>query len=756
MNGVSVEFMTDTGCPTTIISEQTFKRLNIKINEEEIKHQVKTATGSNTKVLGYATVDLKLSNYKDKIKVIVVSDLVKSCLLGMDLLEACPLTKHLISELRLVLESKCSSNREIKKTKGIQIKFDKKIKQNLPVRIAKEAYETLNFFEELEDLISNVNSKTNSSKFEDPMVTKSRKIVEEILNIFELEVEEDEKSKISEEEKKIEDLTEKIIRSIKDICSDGLKDLKATSTIRHKIEVTNDTPFRERFRAVPHAKRKELKALIDVLINENIIVPSNSPYSSPTNIVMKPDGSIRLTVDYKRLNSVTIPDRYPLPIINDVLNDLIEAVFMSKLDLESGYYQIGVEEASMKFTAFACEWGLFEWTRLPMGLKNSGATFQRAMNDLLRPYIGKFCHVYMDDIIIYSKTLEEHEEHLQKVFNLIRVAQMKIKLKKCKFFLKEIEFLGHLISNGQLRPTKSKVEALFRYIRPKTHKQLVSFLGLASYYRKFIKDFVKIAEPLHACSLLKKKPVWTENCELAFNTLRTYLTESDKVLMLPRLDQVFKVFCDACDYGIGAVLSQEFVINSNDWRPIAYFSKHLSKAERNYSTGEKELLSIVWATENWKKFLYGVEFIVVTDHQPLQWLKTVKNPSSRLARWITRLDCFEFRIEYRKGSANGNADALSRWPLKDEDEEGENDFQDLIINNIITTFIDKGDKQIRIKAKIVENKKDKIVIDIEVLHICFRQADSTKEQNSDKNIKWAIEKLNISDSRPKKEKGNEP
>ena len=259
-----------------------------------------------------------------------------------------------------------------------------------------------------------------------------------------------------------------------------------------------------------------------------MIRPSKSNYASPTNLVKKPDNSIRITFDYKKINSYTLKDQYPLPIIPDLMQNFKEARFFSKLDFDSGYFQLQMDEESKKYTAFICEFGFFEWNCMPQGLKNAGASFQREMDNLLREHLGVRACVYMDDIIVYSKTEEDHIEDLKIICNLIRSADLKIKLKKCEFFKNKTEYLGMLIENGTIRPAPSKVEALFKTERPKTMKQLSAFIGLASFYRKFIPNFSEICSPLHRVSsnIKRAKLTWNDDCEKAFQCLRKYLTES--------------------------------------------------------------------------------------------------------------------------------------------------------------------------------------------------------------------------------------
>ena len=278
---------------------------------------------------------------------------------------------------------------------------------------------------------------------------------------------------------------------------------------------------------------------------------------------------------------------------------------------------------------------------------------------ILCDLLGVICLVYLDDIIIFYKNMAEYVKHLKIVLHRLKNANLKLKLSKCKFARDKLEYLGLVVSGEGISPSTSKVETWFKYARPINIKQVQSFLGLASNYWRFIKDFSKIASPLHRLTTKKKCFEWDNECETAFNDLRTALT-SEKVLAYPDFDLVFKLETDASNYGLGAVLSQQ---HDKTWRPIAYWSKHPNQTERNYSTIEREAYAIVLAVEHFCSFLYGKRFIVSTDHQPLKWLISLKNPSPRLARWVIRLRNFEFDIEYKKGLLNGNADALSRWDI---------------------------------------------------------------------------------------------
>jgi hypothetical protein len=315
-----------------------------------------------------------------------------------------------------------------------------------------------------------------------------------------------------------------------------------------------------------------------------IFVKSNSIWCSPIRITDKKNGDPRLTIDFRKLNEVTIKDAYPMPNIEEIFPRLVDAVFYSKIDLSSGYFQIPLEPESRQYTAFGCKFGFFEFTVMPMGLTNAPATIQRPMDNILEEFIQQnFCIAYMDDTIIYSRTLDEHEKQVLQVLDCLSSYGLTIKAEKCEFVRKEIIFLGQVISHGTIAPGPDKIEAIRRYERPATVKQLQSFIGLASYYRKYIKDFSKIASPLHGAITSKNRLQWRDECEQAFIKLRDFSTV-DIVLALPDFNKDFRLETDASDYGVGAVLSQ--VVEGKE-RPVAYFSKHLGKAQRKNSTTKR-------------------------------------------------------------------------------------------------------------------------------------------------------------------------
>lgn len=351
-----------------------------------------------------------------------------------------------------------------------------------------------------------------------------------------------------------------------------------------------------------------------------------------------------------------IGQNFPLPNIENILDQLGKSVYFSTLDLASGFYQIQVKESDKRKTAFTTPSGHYEFNNMPMGMRNSPATFARLMNIVLSGLQGSKCFCYLDDIIVYGTSLEDHNRKLIDVLKQLDIHNLKLQPDKCEFLHTEITYLGHLISDKGVKPDPKRVEAISKYDKLISAKQVKSFLGVAGYYRKFIKNFSGIAKPL--TNLLKKnvKFIWTDKCQESFDDLKRALT-SEPILQFPRFNEKFILTTDSSNDAIGAVLSQGGIGND---LPISYFSRTLNKSQMNFSTTEKELLAIVEACKHYRCYLYGQTFDIVCDHKPLQWLHNCKDPSSRLLRWRLKLLDYEYEIHYKKGKHNTNADGLSR------------------------------------------------------------------------------------------------
>nr|XP_049466988.1 uncharacterized protein LOC125908330 [Anopheles coluzzii] len=400
------------------------------------------------------------------------------------------------------------------------------------------------------------------------------------------------------------------------------------------------------------------------MLKTGVIQPSSSPYSSPIWVVpKKTDASgkkkIRVVIDYRKLNEKTIDDKFPIPQIEDILDSLGKSQYFTTLDLKSGFHQIEMDPKHSAKTAFSTDKGHFEFTRMPFGLKNAPATFQRAMNNILQEFIGKFCYVYLDDIIITGNNLKHHLQNISIILKRLSEFNLKIQLDKCEFLKKETEFLGHVITAEGIKPDPTKIEKIKNWKLPTNQKEIKQFLGLIGYYRRFIKDFSKLAKPL--TQYLKKEEtvnVKDTNYTQAFEKLKNILT-SDQILSYPNFNLPFILTTDASNYALGAVLSQ---VQDKIERPIAFASRSLNKTENNYSTTEKEALAIIWAVNKYYPYLYGQKFTLITDHKPLTFIKT-STRNSKILRWRLELENFDYDIQYKEGKANVVADALSR---KDE------------------------------------------------------------------------------------------
>lgn len=424
--------------------------------------------------------------------------------------------------------------------------------------------------------------------------------------------------------------------------------------VKHTIELEpGSRPTVGPIYRMSEGELEELRKQIADLLAKGFIRPSASPFGAPVLFVRKKDGSYRLCVDYRALNKNTIRDAYPLPRIDDLLDRLHGAQFFTSLDMQMGYHQVEVAPDDVPKTAMRTRYGSYEFVVLPFGLCNAPATYQRLMNQILDPLIDRCVIVYLDDVLIFSKTLEEHKEHLAAVLELLQKAKMFCKISKCHFAQREVSFLGHIVGADGIRMDPAKVRAVQEWPTPTSLTDLRSFLGLANFYRRFVKDYSKIALPL--TDLTKKLPgqlAWKAAHAEAFQQLKEALS-SAPVLAPPDPKLPFHVGTDASDFALGAVLSQ-------GGRPVAFESRKLSPAECNYPTHEKENLAIVHALKVWRHYLMDKKFTVSTDHDSLRHLQTMPHPSRRQMRWLELLAEYDFNIEYIKGPTNVVADALSR------------------------------------------------------------------------------------------------
>ena len=476
--------------------------------------------------------------------------------------------------------------------------------------------------------------------------TASRELKEDDFNISE-DLSDDEKAELM-----------KLLREYRDIFAFEMSELGKTHLVKHVIDTQTVQPIKQRPYRVSPAQRKAIEEEVNKMLQNDVIKHSTSPWASPVLLVPKPDGSMRFCIDFRKLNSVTAKDSYPIPRIDDILDNLNGSAFFSSMDLMCGFWQVEMAEDSKEKTAFVTHDGLFECEKMPMGLTNSPSTFQRLMQEVLRTIIWKGALLFFDDVLGHSKTFSSHLIILRKIFECLRAANLKLKPSKCRFAFSKVEFLGHTVSKQGVQPNNKNTATVKNFPTPSSIKNVRTFLGMCTYYRRFIQNFSSIAAPLYKLLKQGAKFEWTDLQEHAFQCLKQKLTEKP-ILRFADFNEEFILSTDASNNGLGYTLSQKI---EGKEHVVLYGSRQFTDTEKKYSTTEKEALAIVVAVKKCHPYLFGQKFTIVTDHQPLKWLINAKEPTGRLARWAMTLSTYDFSIIYRPGSKNGVADALSRIP----------------------------------------------------------------------------------------------
>ena len=434
----------------------------------------------------------------------------------------------------------------------------------------------------------------------------------------------------------------KVLEEYADVIPKELPDgLPPKRDIQHHIDLIPGAslPNQAAYRMSP-TQHAELSRQVTELIKKGVVRESMSPCAVPALLTPKKDGEWRMCTDSRAINRITIKYQFPIPRLDDMMDVLAGAQCFSKIDLRSGYHQIRIREGDEWKTAFKTRDGLYEWMVMPFGLSNAPSTFMRLMNTVLRPYIGKFVVVYFDDILVFSKNKEDHVHHLKVILDVLRKHQLYVNLKKCQFLQESLVFLGFVISAGGVKMDSEKVRAILEWPSPRSITEVRSFHGLATFYRKFIRNFSSIVAPITDCTKGKEFR-WTNEAEDNFKLLKKKVTEAP-ILALPDFDKVFEVDCDASHTGIGAVLSQA-------GRPIAFFSEKLNDVRKNYSTYDVEFYAIVQALRHWRHYLVPKEFVLFTDHIALKYVNTQKKLNSRHAKWVSFLQGYTFVLKHKSG-----------------------------------------------------------------------------------------------------------
>lgn len=500
-----------------------------------------------------------------------------------------------------------------------------------------------------------------------------------------------------EERARADGIRDKLVKEFKDVFTDELPAITPEAGKANRaVDIVLKPGAQPAGRYGPRMTQEHTeiaRTMIEELLQKGFIRPSKSPWGAPMFLVDKPDGTKRMVIDYRALNAATVRNRYPLPRTDELFDQLLGAQFFSKIDLRTGYWQIRMAEAAVEKTAFTSRHGHFEWLVLPMGLTNAPAEFMAMMEDTFREELNRFILVFLDDILVYSRTMEEHEGHLRAAMQKLRDKGLHGKLSKCQFLRSEVEFLGHHVGRAGVRMVEGKVEAVQRWPVPTRQKEVEQFIGLSGYYRRFIKDFSKIASPLtELCGTLKKAKggaqrtppkkafAWGEEQQKAFEAIKEAVT-SAPCLAMPDPEKEFIVHTDASGYAVGAALMQKF---EGGLRPIAFLSKKMKKSEKNYPVYEQELLAILTAARAWRHYLAGRHFTVVTDHQSLQYLESSVMATARQLKWAALLQEFSYTIVYRPGRENAVADALSRAAAGAPTDPAEEDEPRYLMQTIST------------------------------------------------------------------------
>src|SRR6266516_3741743 len=651
LNGISYTFLLDSGCDRTLLPSRMVNKSDLK----KTTCNVTAANGARIPLAGEVNVILKLGDLKIPTKALV-SDFVSEGLIGNEWLtdnECCwrfGQNKIIIQDKTFNLKSRSSNY-----FAGCRVAVQEKMvipKRSETIVKGQAVFDRIfeDGEEELVELATDSHTMRNGLIIARVMVphqcknipvrvinTTSRPItlfrganLSTLEPVHVMEVNQDPEPSVPEVSNEwkvglVKDLPEEmdqetrhnldiLLSEYADCFSKSEFDLGRTTLVKHKIDTGDNKPVRQALRRKPLQYLKEIDRQLDELTNQKVVEPASSPWASNIVVVAKKDGSLRMCVDYRGLNNVTRKDSYPLPRIADCLDELSNATYFSAFDLRSGYFQIAMDEEDKDKTTFLTRRGTFRFLSMPFGLCNAPATFQRLMDEVLLGLNHQVCLVYLDDIILFSHSIEQHLERFKLLLDRLRKANLKLKPSKCHLFQKTVNFLGHVISAGQIATEPAKIEQVVSWPSPRDVTEVRSFLGLVSYYRRFIRSFSEIAAPLHALTGKKVRFKWTDECEEAFQELKQRLI-SCPIVAMPSDEGEYRLDTDASNFAIGAVLSQ---VQNGDEKVIAYASRMLNPAERNYCVTRRELLAVVHFTKQFRTYLLGKEFLIRTDHSALR------------------------------------------------------------------------------------------------------------------------------------------
>lgn len=725
---VQTQAVVDTGASASIVRKEFLSQLSGRMKKScSFPTLMLTANGQPLKVEGKVSLLVEIDHFLLPHDFWVVSDLLPPVILGMDLLQNSPFVldpeKHaLIKKVKSVSDE----NRQLRKVPVFAV-YDVEIPSTqevcFPVAVKGIPSGSLGLLQQSDrfegtKVAHSVNLLTNGrtairmlNPTQSNVVIRKNQIVADFVEVDDVEICAFSGHETDTAESAVRNtdidfscfdidetfLTPAQVQQVKDLLRKNLAlfppdgaPLGRAKGVEHRINTGDALPVKSPLRRLSPQDREVLGKEIDSMLAKQVIKPSFSPWASPVVMVKKKDQTYRVCLDFRRLNDITRKDSYPIPRMDDSLDSLGGAKYFSTLDLASGYWQIPVTPEDVPKTAFNTPFGLFECLTMPFGLCNGPATFQRTMDQVLGSLRWDICLVYLDDIIVFSSNFESHLERLQTVFSRLKEAGLTLKARKCHFFKRQVEYLGHIVSEEGVAPDPAKVEAVQGFPLPSNVKELRRFLGKIGYYRRFIKNFSLVAAPLHHMIQAGVKFHWSDEALEAFQTLKDRMMSS-VILAFPRFDLPFILETDASAIGVGALLSQEV---NNVERPICFASQKLSKSEQNYSVIQREILAARWALQQFRPYLLGRHFILKTDHNPLVYLRQQKHLKPTLARWALEFEEFTFEFQHRPGKENERADALSRAPVREPPVDTENSHM----------FLDQFQEK-KIGARTAENRE---------------------------------------------------
>eukprot|EP00731_Ephydatia_muelleri_P003528 Em0001g3528a len=679
IEGFGVSMLVDTGSSVTLIHEAVWNKVKIKVKSSlsPCTVPVMAVNGEQLMVAGEIDLHLQIGTHQGKHKVLVVEQMLQQCLLGTDYLEkqkclvdlgkrtltvgkpgnCVPLsfgaqssTCHVVMGEKVVIPGYhqvrlpvrvtptdgsatvgiFEPHSEMAETHGVLIarsvspiqsgQIVVQILNPLPFPATLQADEAIGCFccGAQVDVVSLEPVDTDTGVTCSALKTHSS---EEVARAIESMVTRIDELSCADREK-----LKRLLCEFSDVISVGEKDLGRTNVLKHKVNTGDAPPIHQQARRMPYHQRETVKKMLDDMLQQDVIEASSGPWSSPIVLARKKDGTLRFCVDFHRINDVTKKEVHPLPRIDETLDMLGGAKWFSTLDLASGYWQVEMEPEHKEKTAFSTPFGTYQFKVMPFGLSNAPSTFQKLMEMVLAGLHWTTCLVYLDDIVIFSTTVEQHLSRLRDVLARLKKAGLKLKPSKCHILKKCVHYLGHIVSADGVKVDDDKIKCIVEWPTPVNLEELRRFLGIASYYRKFIKGFAHIAAPLHALTEKLKPWEWTGLCDEAFAQLKTKLS-SPPILSFPQFNMQFT-------------------------------------QERQYCATRREMLALIWAIQYFKPYLWGRPFKVRTDHSALKWLKIFKDPHGQVARWLEILSEYDFTVEHRPGLKHGNADSLSRLPCR--------------------------------------------------------------------------------------------